>query len=68
MLLPSPAQAATQHCPDIDGLLVGAPDTVRKLLLAVADETGADELMVTTPVHDHDDRRRSYELLIEALG
>jgi luciferase family oxidoreductase group 1 len=68
ILLPSPAEAATQSCPDIDGLLVGAPDTVRKLLLAVADETGADELMVTTPIHGHDDRRRSYELLIEIFG
>ncbi|WP_281246961.1 hypothetical protein [Amycolatopsis saalfeldensis] len=27
------------------------------------DETGADELMVTTPVHHHADRRHSYELV-----
>jgi hypothetical protein len=27
--------------------------------------TGADELIITTITHDHDDRVRSYELLTE---
>jgi luciferase family oxidoreductase group 1 len=67
ILLPSPEDAAGHPCDDIDGLLVGAPETVRKLLNNVLDETGADELMITTPIHDHRDRRRSYELLADVL-
>jgi hypothetical protein len=31
----------------------------------LAAATGADELMITTQVHDHADRRRSYELVAE---
>lgn len=44
-------------------LVVGSPETVRKQLDAVADDTGAQELMISTPVHDHAARLRSYELL-----
>nr|WP_157529358.1 LLM class flavin-dependent oxidoreductase [Kibdelosporangium sp. MJ126-NF4]CEL23026.1 Luciferase-like monooxygenase [Kibdelosporangium sp. MJ126-NF4]CTQ90165.1 Luciferase-like monooxygenase (EC 1.14.-.-) [Kibdelosporangium sp. MJ126-NF4] len=44
-------------------VLVGGPDTVAKHLQKVLDDTGADELMVTTPVYDHAERRHSYELL-----
>ena len=61
ILLPSPEDATSTE--PVPGLLIGAPDTVRKQLGAIADETGADELMITTPVHGHADRRRSYELL-----
>jgi luciferase family oxidoreductase group 1 len=61
ILLPSPDDVDSAE--PILGMLVGAPDTVRKQLQVVADETGADELMITTPIHDHADRRRSYELL-----
>jgi luciferase family oxidoreductase group 1 len=61
ILLPSPDDADSAE--PIPGMLVGAPDTVRKQLQAIADETGADELMITTPIYDHADRRRSYELL-----
>lgn len=69
--LPSPEDAAAYpYTPEdravIDarsgGVLVGSPDTVRDLLQAVVDETGATELMLTTPVYDHQARRRSYEL------
>ena len=47
---------------------VGAPDTVREQLEAIADDYGADEIMVVTITHDHGARRRSYELLAEAFG
>lgn len=67
ILLPSPEDAAGQPYDDVDGLLVGSPETVRKLLANVLDETGADELMVTTPIHDHRDRRRSHELLADVM-
>jgi luciferase family oxidoreductase group 1 len=47
---------------------VGAPDAVREQLEAIADDYGADEIMVVTITHDHAARRRSYELLAEAFG
>ncbi|MGW2020960.1 LLM class flavin-dependent oxidoreductase [Streptomyces decoyicus] len=42
---------------------VGTPETVAQRLAQLADETGADELMLTTPVYDLRDRIRSYELI-----
>ena len=45
--------------------IVGGPDTVRRRLEELADETQADELMITTMVYDHADRLRSYELIAE---
>jgi len=46
--------------------VVGSPATVRDGLAAFIAETGADELMVTGNIHDHQLRRRSYEILAEA--
>ena len=46
-------------------VVAGSPETVRAQLQTVLDETRTAELMVTTPVHDHRDRRHSYELLGE---
>jgi luciferase family oxidoreductase group 1 len=48
--------------------VVGSPDTVRAQLLELVERTGADELMVTTMVHAHADRVRSYELLADVWG
>src|SRR5690606_28367908 len=45
--------------------IVGDPDTVMAELAALVERTGADELMVTTLVHGHDDRLESYRLLAE---
>jgi luciferase family oxidoreductase group 1 len=42
---------------------VGAPETVRAGLEAFAAETGADELIVASAIHDHAKRVHSYELL-----
>ncbi|WP_371680613.1 MsnO8 family LLM class oxidoreductase [Streptomyces sp. NBC_01276] len=42
---------------------VGTPETVVRRLAGLARETGADELMLTTPVYDLGDRLRSYELV-----
>lgn len=42
---------------------VGTPETVVHRLAQLARETGADELMLTTPVYDLRDRIRSYELI-----
>ncbi|MFB6512874.1 MsnO8 family LLM class oxidoreductase [Streptomyces virginiae] len=42
---------------------VGAPETVVKRLAHLATETGADELMLATPVYDLADRIASYALI-----
>ncbi len=72
---PSPAQAARHHLSDADRALVadrvetqlvGGPATVVERLRALADATGANELLVTTMTHRHLDRVRSYELLAQA--
>ena len=49
-------------------VVVGTPETVRSGLEAVAEEYGADEVLVVTITHDHEARKRSYELLAEAFG
>jgi luciferase family oxidoreductase group 1 len=49
-------------------LFVGATSTVRERLEPMIAATKADELMVTTMVHDHGARRRSYELIADAFG
>jgi alkanesulfonate monooxygenase SsuD/methylene tetrahydromethanopterin reductase-like flavin-dependent oxidoreductase (luciferase family) len=48
--------------------IVGSPDTVRAGLERVAAEYGADELIVVTITYDHAARRRSYELVADAMG
>jgi luciferase family oxidoreductase group 1 len=74
ILLPSPEDAAAYPYTGADraeiaarsgGVLTGSPATLRGPLRALLSATGADELMVTTPVYDHADRRRSYELVGE---
>ena len=46
---------------------IGGPETVRAKLDELAGRTEADELMITTMVHDHADRVRSYELIAAGL-
>ncbi len=48
--------------------IVGNPEKVRAGVEAVAHEYGADEVIVVTITYDHEARRRSYELLAEAMG
>ncbi len=47
----------------VDTQFVGTPSQVADRLETLRDETGADELVITTITHDHADRVRSYELL-----
>ena len=49
-------------------VVVGTPETVRSGLEGVAEEYGADEVLVVTITHDHEARKRSYELLAGAFG
>jgi luciferase family oxidoreductase group 1 len=75
--LPSPEDAAAYPYTDDDRaeiatrsgrVLVGSPETVTKHLQRVLDDTGTDELMVTTPVYHHADRRLSHELVAAIAG
>ncbi|MEU3405249.1 MsnO8 family LLM class oxidoreductase [Streptomyces sp. NPDC006670] len=47
---------------------VGTPETVVRRLRELAGETGADELMLTTPVYGFAERVRSYELIRKHYG
>lgn len=49
-------------------LFVGSPAKVRTMLEPLLLATQADELMIATAVHDHEARKRSYELLAQAFG
>jgi luciferase family oxidoreductase group 1 len=44
---------------------VGSRDTVRAGIQAFVERTGADELMITSQVFDHEARLRSYEILAQ---
>ncbi|MFF5990118.1 LLM class flavin-dependent oxidoreductase [Prauserella flavalba] len=75
--LPTPQEAADYPYTDLDrafiedrmaSSIVGSPETVRKGLESLLADTEADEIMVTTMVHDHADRRRSYELVAELVN
>ncbi len=48
-------------------LILGDPQAVRAQICRLAGETGASEVMVTTMVHGHAERLRSYELLAQAF-
>ena len=47
---------------------IGAPATVRSALQAFMDRTGADELMITSQIFDHEARLRSYEITASLQG
>ncbi len=47
--------------------IIGAPETVRAGLEDLAAEYGAEEVIVVTITYDHGARRRSYELLADAM-
>ena len=48
--------------------IIGSPETVRAGLEAVRAAYGADEVIAVTITHDHQARRRSYELLAEVTA
>lgn len=41
---------------------IGSRDTVKRILNAFIEQTGADELMITSQIFDHSTRLRSYEI------
>lgn len=44
---------------------VGSPETVRRGLERLIEQTGADELIAASAIYDHSARLRSYQLLAE---
>ena len=75
--LASPEEAAAYPYTAIDRerigryrtrLVVGGIARVKERLLALAEATRADELMITTMVFDHAARKHSYALLAEAFA
>jgi luciferase family oxidoreductase group 1 len=48
--------------------IAGGPERVKARLEEMIRETGADEVMATSNIHDHEERKRSYSRLAEALG
>jgi luciferase family oxidoreductase group 1 len=74
--LPSPEEAATYPWRNIERdfakdfrrmMSVGTPEQVREDLLDRASRAGADELMITTNIHDPAERHESYALLAKAF-
>ncbi|MGH7604705.1 MAG: LLM class flavin-dependent oxidoreductase [Gemmatimonadaceae bacterium] len=49
-------------------ITIGTANTIRAGLEGVANEYGAEELMIVTITHSHEARRASYALIAEALG
>jgi len=48
--------------------VIGSPETVRRGLEKVLEETHANELMIVSNAYDHQDRLRSYEITAEVAG
>lgn len=76
-LLPSPEEAAAYPYTPLERMqveasrtrtIIGDPTTVRARLDELIAQTGANELMVTTMIHSHEERLHSYELLAEMFG
>jgi luciferase family oxidoreductase group 1 len=74
--LPSPEEAmayqynpAERHLAEsyLSMQIMGEAETVREKVEHIAEQTGADEIMVTTNVYDHHERLRSYERLAEVF-
>jgi luciferase family oxidoreductase group 1 len=74
--LPSPEEARAYHYTAAERTVVdrfrrlvhiGTPEVVRRKLETAVAEAGADEVMITTNVHDPAARRRSFELVARAF-
>jgi luciferase family oxidoreductase group 1 len=48
--------------------VVGNPETVRRGLENMIAQTGADELIVTANIYDHEKRKRSFAIIAEVAG
>jgi luciferase family oxidoreductase group 1 len=75
--LPSPEEAAAHEFTPMERellqawkapLIMGDPTEVRAQLEDLTERTGVDEMFVTSNVHSHADRLRSFELLAKTWG
>ena len=64
--LPTPARALLRQV--LSCSAIGDAATVRAQIEAFVERTGADELMVTSQIYDHEARLRSYEIVAEAMA
>jgi luciferase family oxidoreductase group 1 len=76
-LLPTPEEAAAYAYSEVElemmharlkDQIIGSPETVQRGLTEFLERTQADELMLTTVVHDLADRLKSYELVAALRG
>ncbi len=74
--LPQPDQRFPERLTPVEAHMIeemlaytvaGSAETVRRGLEAIADRTGADELMLTSQIYEHSARLRSYELAAGVL-
>lgn len=49
-------------------MFVGSPTTIHAELQELATQAGVDEVMITSLIHNHEARKRSYELLAKEFG
>ncbi|MEZ0090144.1 LLM class flavin-dependent oxidoreductase [Streptacidiphilus sp. EB129] len=76
-LVPTPEEAETHPytAPErefvdawLANVVLGEPEQVRVGLNDLRKRTGADELMITSNIHGHEARHRSYQLIAQAYG
>ena len=62
---------SAQHRAMLDQVLtcsaIGDASAVKAKIEAFVERTGADELMITSQIYDHQARLRSYEIVAEAM-
>src|SRR6185503_13411377 len=63
----SPLERA-QFEPILGNAIVGSPLTIRARVDKFIDETGANELIISSQIYDHAARLRSYEIVSELQG
>lgn len=61
-----PAWERAQIEENLAASIVGDPDEVRETLAQFTERTGADELIVSSPLYDHSARLHSFTLLMQA--
>jgi luciferase family oxidoreductase group 1 len=75
--VPTPEEAASYPYSELDLAMmedrsaeqaVGGPETVRRRLAELLEQTQVNELMVTNIVHAHEDRVRSLEIVRDLFG
>lgn len=48
--------------------IIGSPETVERKLKSLLEETKTNEFIISSPIFDHDERLRSYEILGEMMA